>query len=156
MSQIWEYLVNGHLADYPANCKRGGVCIFYKSTLLLRVLNISNLNECINFEVRIANKIFRFIHLCRSPTKTQDEFQIFRSNLEVNFHSLSSRNPLLTIMIGDFNAKSKHWCKIDKTSFEGSQIQLLTSKFGLSQIITEHTHNLENSRSCLRVDLIWQ
>ena len=61
MSQIWKYLVNGHLADQPANCKRGGVCIFYKCTLLLRVLNISNLNECINFEVSIANKIFHFI-----------------------------------------------------------------------------------------------
>ena len=47
-------------------------------------------------------------------------------------------------MIGDFNAKSKQWCKIDKTSFEGSQIQLLT-KFGLSQITTEPTHILENS-----------
>ena len=44
-------------------------------------------------------------------------------------------------MIGDFNAKSKHWCKIDKTSFEGSQIQFLTSKFGLSQIITELTQS---------------
>ena len=48
-------------------------------------------------------------------------------------------------MIGDFNAKSKQWCKIDETSFEGTQIQLLTSKFGLSQITTEPTHILENS-----------
>ena len=52
-------------------------------------------------------------------------------------------------MIGGFNAKSKQWCKTDKTSFEGSQLQLLTSKFGLSQIFTEPTHILENSRSCL-------
>ena len=56
-------------------------------------------------------------------------------------------------MIGDFNAKSKQWCKIDKTSFNGSQIQLLTSKFGLSQIITEPTHILENSRTC--IDLLF-
>ena len=46
-------------------------------------------------------------------------------------------------MIGNFNAKSKQWCEIDKTSFEGYQLQLLTSKFGLSQIITEPTHILE-------------
>ena len=26
-------------ADHPSNCKRGGVCIFYKATLPLRVLN---------------------------------------------------------------------------------------------------------------------
>ena len=41
----------------------------------------------------------------------------------------------------------------NKASFEGSQIQLLTSKFGLSQIITEPTHILEMSRSC--IDLIF-
>ena len=39
--------------------------------------------------------------------------------------------------------------KTDKTSFEGSQLQLLTSKFGLSQIFTEPKHILENSRYCL-------
>ena len=36
-------------ADHPSNCKRGGVCIFYKARLPLRVLNISDLNECIIF-----------------------------------------------------------------------------------------------------------
>ena len=88
----------------------------------LRVLNISNLNGCINFEVRITNKICHFIHLYRSPSQTQEQFQIFRSNPKLNCDSLSSCNPFLTIMIGDFNAKSKQWCKIDKASFEGSQL----------------------------------
>ena len=37
-------------ADHPTNTKRGGVCIFYKKCLPLRVLNIIFLNECINFE----------------------------------------------------------------------------------------------------------
>ena len=58
--------------DHPSNCKRGSVCIFYKATSPLRVLNISNLNESINFEVCIANKICRFIHLYRSHSQTQD------------------------------------------------------------------------------------
>ena len=123
-------------ADHPSNCKRGGVSILYKATIPLGVLNISNLRECINFEVSIANKICRFIHLYRSPSQTQDEFQIFRSNLELNLDSLSSYNLFLTVLIGDFNAKSKQWREIDKTSFESSQLQLLTSKFGLSQVIT--------------------
>ena len=58
-----------------------------------------------------------FIDLYGSPTQTQDEFQVFKSNLGLNLDSLSSCNPFLTIMIGDFNAKSKQWCKIDKTNF---------------------------------------
>ena len=56
--------------DHLSNCKRASVCIFYKSRLPLRVLNISNLNECINIEVSIANKICHFIHLYRSPSQT--------------------------------------------------------------------------------------
>ena len=135
--------------DHPSNCKRGGVCIFYKVTLPLRILNISSQNECINFEVSIANKIRGVIHLYRSPNQKPNEFQIFRSNLELNIDSLFSCKPFLTIMNGDFNVKSKQWCEIDKTSFEGSQLQLLTSKFDLLQIITEPTHILENSRSCI-------
>ena len=64
-----------------------------------------------------------------------------------------SFKPFLTVMIGNFNAKSKQWCKLDKTSFKDSQLQLLSSKFGLWQIITETTHILENSRSF--IDLLF-
>ena len=48
-------------SDYPSKNKRRGVCVYDKSTLLLRILNISNLDECIKFEVSIANKICSFI-----------------------------------------------------------------------------------------------
>ena len=54
-------------------------------------------------------------------------------------------------MIDSFNEKSKQWCEIDKSSFEDSQLQLLTLKFSLSQIITEATHILEDSRSCMNL-----
>ena len=118
-----------HHADHPSNCIGGGLCIFYKTMIPLRVLNNSDLNGCINSEVNIAIKICRFIHLYRSFSQTQDKFQIFRSNLELNLDSLSSCNPFLTIMIDDVNAKSEQWCEIDKTSSEGSQLQLLTSNF---------------------------
>ena len=77
-------------SDHPSNNKRGDVCVYYKSTLPLRILNISNLDECINFEVSIANKICRFIHLYRSPSQKQDEFQEFKSNLEINLDALSA------------------------------------------------------------------
>ena len=56
-------------------------------------------------------------------------------------------------MIADFNAKSKDWCSTDITSCKGSKLDLLTSQFGLSQIIKEPTHILDNSRSC--IDLVF-
>ena len=94
-------------ADHPSNNKRGGVCIFYRTNLPLRVLNISYLSECITFEISIGNKICRFIHLYRSPSRTQDGFQTFKSNLKLNLEALLWANPFLTVMICDFNAKSK-------------------------------------------------
>ena len=39
------------------------------------------------------------------------------------------------------------------TSFEGSELDFLTSQFRLSQIIKEPTHILDSSKSC--VDLIY-
>ena len=54
-------------------------------------------------------------------------------------------------MIGDFNAKFKDWCSIDTTSYEGSGLDFLTSQLGLSQIIKEPTHILDNSRSCIEL-----
>ena len=137
-------------ADHPSNNKRGGVCIFYRITLPLRVLNIPYLSECHTFEISIGNKVCRFIH--RSPNQTQDEFQTFKSNLKLNLDALLCGNPFPTVMIGDFYAKSKDWCSIDITSFEGSELDVLTSQFGLSQLIKEPAHILDNSRSC--IDLI--
>ena len=64
----------------------------------------------------------RFIHLYRSPSEKQDEFQEFKSNLEINLDVPSADNPFLTVMISDFNAKSSNWYLNDVTSFEGSQI----------------------------------
>ena len=87
-------------ADHSTNNKREAVCIFYKTTLPLRVSNVSYLSECIN-------KVCHFIHLDRSPSQTQDKFQVFKSNLNLNLGALSCSNPFLTVMIGDFNAKLK-------------------------------------------------
>ena len=137
--------------DHPSNNKRRGVCVFYRTTLPLRVLIISYLSECITFEISIGNKVCRLIHLYRSPSQTQDEFQTFKSNLKLNLDPLLCGNPSLTVMIGDFNAKSKDWCSIDVTSFESSELDFLTFQFGLSQIMKEPTPILDNSRSCINL-----
>ena len=112
-------------SDHPSNNKRGGVCVYYKSNLSLRILNISNLDECINFEGSISNTICRFIQLYRCPSQKQDKFQEFKSNLEMNLDALSTNNPFFTVMISDFSAKSINWYLNDVTSFEGLQIEFV-------------------------------
>ena len=58
-------------SDHPANTKRGGVCLYYKTCLPLRVLDIQYLNECINFELKIGDKLCTFVVLYRSPITGQ-------------------------------------------------------------------------------------
>ena len=123
-------------SDHPPNNERGGVCVYYKSTLRLGILNISNFDEWVNFEVSIANKICHFTQLYRSPSQKQDEFQEFKSNLEMNLDA----QPFLTVMIGDFNTKSRNWYLNDTASFDVSKIEFLASQFAMSQAINEPTH----------------
>ena len=78
---------------------------------------------------------------------------MFKSNLKLNLDALLCGNPFLTVMIGGFTAKSKSWCSLDIISFEDSELDFLATQFGLSQIIKETTHILDNSRSC--IDLIF-
>ena len=56
-------------------------------------------------------------------------------------------------MIGDFNTKLSNWSCNDTTTAEGAQLDYLTSLYGMKQVITEPTHILENSSSC--IDLIF-
>ena len=36
------------LVDHPSSPKRGGVCVYYKTSLSLKVLDVKYLQECIN------------------------------------------------------------------------------------------------------------
>ena len=47
--------------DCLSNTKKGCVCICFKNSLPLKVLDIPLLQECISFEIRIADKTCNFI-----------------------------------------------------------------------------------------------
>ena len=91
--------------DHLSNDKRGGVFIYFKESLPLRLYNVSHLNECICFEIMISNKLCNFIPLYRSPSQSSDEFENFVYNLDLTFEALTQENPFLTVIIGDFNVK---------------------------------------------------
>ena len=80
-------------SDHPLNSKRGGVCIYYKKNLPLRIISVNYLSECINFEIMIGNKICNFITLYRSPSQNQDDFKACIDNFEINLETLVQRNP---------------------------------------------------------------
>ena len=131
--------------DHSSNTKRGGVSVYYKSHLPLKILNMKHLQECLNIEFSIGKKICRLISLFGSPKRIQEEFNTFLDNLESNLETVSLFNPFLTILIGDFNAKCANWYSKDNSTTEGSKLRLLTSQFGLNQIIDEPTHITKSS-----------
>ena len=67
-------------------------------------------------EILFAGEICNFISLYRSPSQSHDVFETF-----------ADKNPYLIAILGDFNAKSTNWCKHDKTTYEGSKIEAITS-----------------------------
>ena len=91
------------------NTKRGGVCLYYKNYLPLRVLNISYLKECLNFELKIGDKSCTSIALYWSPSQSQDDFETFSDNFEMTLETFAQKGFFLTTIIRDFNAKSCNW-----------------------------------------------
>ena len=140
-------------SDHPSNSRRGGVCLYYRQSLPLKVLDLNYLDECIIFEINIEGKQCFFLLNYRSPSQSPLEFEEYLTNFQLSLDVISNKNPFLFFVIGDFNAKSTSWCKNDSTTNEGREIESMTSQFGLHQIIKEPTHIINNSFSC--IDLIF-
>ena len=57
------------------------------------------------------------------------------------------------MITGNFDAKLSNWSPNGTATAEGVQLDYLTLLYGMKQVITEPTHVLENSSSC--IDLIF-
>ena len=77
--------------DHPSNTKLGGVCVCYKTSLPLKVLDIKYLQERINLELIIGENLCSFIILCRSPSQTHDNFEDFMKNVKLNLDEINKK-----------------------------------------------------------------
>ena len=114
---------------------------------------MKHLQEYLNIEFCVGKKICRLISLYRSSSQSQEEFNTFLDNSDSNLETVSFSNPFLTILIGEFNAKCASWYSKDNSTIEVSKLRLLTSEFGLNQVINEPTHITENFSTC--IDLLF-
>ena len=150
-----NFQLNGYQlirADHPSNTKRGGVCIYHKESRGACLVKLSFLSQCIVSEV-FLQKFKGYIGVVyRSPSQDNIEFESFLSDFDELLSKTASSNSLFTIILGDFNARSSTWWKEDKTTTEGTHLEALTSLHNFDQLISEHTHTLSNSSSC--IDLI--
>ena len=78
-------------ADHLSNTKRGGVRIYHKNFLPIKLINVKYSHESLNFELRIRGKIFKFFSLSRSPSQNKDDFETFLENFELNFDYMAEK-----------------------------------------------------------------
>ena len=89
----------------------------------------------------------------RSPSQNNREFDSFLLNFEQLLSYISTRKPTVSIITGDFNARSSSWWSDDINTSEGTNLYSLTSSSGFFQLINEPTHVQSNSSSC--IDLLF-
>ena len=118
-------------ADNLSDSKKGGKGIYYKELLAIRPVEVKNLNECIILEVSIKKKRGYVVSLYRSPSQTQDEFDIFLISFEQLIGDDNiAKNPLFVLITGDFNVRSTNWWKNDLcTSHINVSFNSYSSKF---------------------------
>ena len=112
--------------DHRSGNRRGGVCIYYKESLPFKMFR-NYLQECICFDLKIGSKLCTFVSLYRSPSQSANEFENFLNKLNLTMESITQKNPFLTVVIGNFNARPSKWWIDDKTTQEGLKIENLLS-----------------------------
>ena len=128
-------------ADHPSNTKRGGVCIYYKESLGVCIINIPNLTESILCQVTINNKTGHVLVVYCSLSQSLDDFESFLSSFDQLITDISLSNPVFRLIVEDFNCGSNSWWKSDISTKEGIDLESLFSSHGLHQLITDPTHS---------------
>ena len=96
-------------ADHPNNIKKGEVCIYYKESVPVRVISLHYLKKALLLEITYNNKKVIVSVIYCSPSQNNSEFDLFLSNFEKLLSNISKRKPSLSVITGDFNARSSSW-----------------------------------------------
>ena len=62
---------------------------------------------------------------------------------------MHAENPFCVVITGDFNSRSCQWWDNDIENNEGKLLEPLTADIGLHQLISEPTHIMGDSKSCV-------
>ena len=127
--------------------------MYYKESLVVKMINISYLQECLLCEVTLDNIRGCIAFVQRSPSQNRSEFQHFLSSFEQVLINMESVKPNFTVVLGDHNAHSRSCWASGTNTPEDMQLDALTSSYGLQQLVNEPTHILPSSSSC--IDLIF-
>ena len=79
------------------------------------------------------------LSLYRSPSQNSEEFESFLTNFEHHLSDINACQPSVSVILGDFNARSTSWWSSDIDSLEGSKLFSLSILNDFHQIISEPT-----------------
>ena len=141
-------------SNHPGNLNKEGVGLYVKESFLAKNrADLVTLQEYIASEFQLEGKKYFFAVLYRSPSQTAAEFQIVIKYFDIMLFRMSAENPYAVIITGDFNCRSPQWWENDNENKEGKIFEPHTSKLGLHQLMSEATHIMGDSKSC--IDLIF-
>ena len=86
-----------------------------------------------------------YVVVYRNPGQSHVEFENFMNTFEQMLSMLAGENP--------YSCRSSRWWENDVDNYEGKLFEPFTSDLGLNQLITEPTHLMGDSKSC--IDLIF-
>ena len=100
--------------------------------------------QCIVCEITFQNQKVYVVVTYRLPSQSITEFDEFLTNFDKLLNHTKQSRPSFTIILGNFNARSKSWWPDNVTSHEGTQTESLTTMHGLQQLISDPPHLLPN------------
>ena len=100
-----------------------GVCLYFKESLTLKVIDNSFIAQCIICKITLQNRKGYVFVTYWSPSQSSNEFDEFLSNFDKLLNHIKQFRPSFTIILGDFNARPKSWWPEDVTSHEGTHVE---------------------------------
>ena len=116
-------------ADKPENSRNGGVCLYFKDNLPIHERpDLETLPETIVAEIKLnRKKIFFILSYCH-PNLSTTELEEYTKSLEHIYGCISKENPAVTILTGDFNARSPLFWESDIENREGRVFNNFSNK----------------------------
>ena len=117
-------------------------------------MDLPSLTEALLLEMNDNNQKMIVSVFCRFLSQNNREFDAFFLNIDQLLSNLSKRKPTMSIITGDFNARSSSWWSDVIDTSEGTHLYWLTSSNGFSQLINELNHIQTNDSSVLMLFLL--
>ena len=145
-----------HPLNNPSGERNGGVGIFYKESLPLRIRDDLSFDECLVSELKFGHKRIFFTVFYRNPknSASSPEFGQFSSNFENLCKTIQSEKPHAMFFTGDVNAHTQNWYPEGNTNAEGAKLDELFSSLDLHQLINEPTHFFRDDCAPSCIDVI--